>query len=71
MPGRRLVIKRITAEANTKDLETLAALIQQKKITVHIDRRYLYQDIPQALSYIEAMRTRGKVAMVWEHTYGK
>ena len=59
-----------TAEASTKDLETLAALIQSGKIKVHIDKTYPYQKIPNAIGYIEAMRTRGKVAMVWESTDG-
>lgn len=55
-----------TAEANTKDLETLASLIQNGKIKVHIERTYSYKEIPKAISYIEAMQTKGKVAMVWE-----
>jgi len=54
-----------TAEANTKDLETLAFLIQNGKIKTYIDKTYLYKEIPDALSYIEAMHTKGKVAMVW------
>ncbi|MEK6482095.1 NAD(P)-dependent alcohol dehydrogenase [Catalinimonas sp. 4WD22] len=55
-----------TAEANFKDLETLSSLIQNEKVKVHIDKTYPYQDIPKAISYIESMHTRGKVAMVWE-----
>ncbi|MCJ7468242.1 MAG: NAD(P)-dependent alcohol dehydrogenase [Maribacter sp.] len=56
-----------TAEANTKDFETLATLIHNRKIKVHIDRTYPYYKIPEALDYIETMRTIGKVAMVWEN----
>ena len=55
-----------TAEANSKDLQTLASLIQQGKINPHIEKIYSFRDIPAAISYIEAMRTRGKVVMVWE-----
>lgn len=55
-----------TAKANTKDLETLASLIQNRKIKVHIDKTYSYKQIPEAIGYIEAMRTKGKVVMVWE-----
>ncbi|MCW5911433.1 MAG: NAD(P)-dependent alcohol dehydrogenase [Cyclobacteriaceae bacterium] len=54
-----------TAKANTKDLETLASLVKEGKINVHIEKTYSYKEIPQAISYIEAMRTRGKVAMTW------
>ncbi len=55
-----------TAKANTEDLEQLASLILEGKIKVHIDRIYPYSKIPEAISYIEAMRTRGKVAIDWE-----
>jgi len=55
-----------TASANQKDLETLASLVKEKKIKVHIDKLFSYDQIPEAIGYIEAMRTRGKVAMVWE-----
>ena len=59
-------LNQFTAEANTKDLETLAALIQKGKIKVHIDKSYPYPEIPEAIRYIEAMRTVGKVVMTWE-----
>ncbi|WP_162055418.1 NAD(P)-dependent alcohol dehydrogenase [Pontibacter pamirensis] len=63
-------ITQFTAEANTEDLETLAILIQGRKVKVHIEKTYSYKEIPEAISYIEAMRTRGKVAMVWESVDG-
>lgn len=56
-----------TAEANTKDLNTLAALVQSREIKVHIEKTFSYRELPQAIGYIEAMRTRGKVAMLWEN----
>lgn len=55
-----------TAEANTKDLEILAHLIQKKEIRVHIEKVFPYKKIPEAICYIEAKRTKGKVAMVWK-----
>lgn len=55
-----------TAAANTKDLTTLAALVQSNKVKPHIENVYSYNNIPEAVQYIEAMRTRGKVAMSWE-----
>lgn len=58
-------LAQFTAAANAKDLETLASLIQSGKVKVHIEETYIYQDIPVAIGYIEAMRTKGKVAMVW------
>lgn len=60
-------LAQFTAEANSKDLSTLASLIQTGAIKVHIEKTYSYEDLPEAISYIEAMRTKGKVAMVWEN----
>jgi NADPH:quinone reductase-like Zn-dependent oxidoreductase len=48
-----------TAQANTKDLEILAELIENGKIKVHIEKTYSYREIPEAISYIEAMHTKG------------
>lgn len=59
-------LAQFTAEANTIDLQKLASLIEEKKLQVHIEKTYPYNEIPEAISYIEAMRTRGKVAMSWE-----
>jgi len=55
-----------TAEANNEDLNTLANLIKEGKIKPHMEKIYPYTKIPEAIEYIEAMRTRGKVAMSWE-----
>lgn len=59
-------LAQFTAEANTKDLETLATMIKSGQIKVEIEKSYPYTEIPAAIGYIEAMRTRGKVAMIWE-----
>jgi len=58
-------LAQFTAEANTHDLELLASMVADRKIRVHIDKTYPYTNIPEAIRYIEAMHTRGKVAMVW------
>ncbi|HSF52332.1 MAG TPA: NAD(P)-dependent alcohol dehydrogenase [Algoriphagus sp.] len=64
---RKFPLKQFTAAANTKDLVTLATLIQDRKIKVHLEKVYSYHEIPEAIRYIEAMHTRGKVAMVWDN----
>lgn len=61
-------LTQFTAEANNKDLETLAKLIKEGKIKPHIEKTYSYSEIPAAIEYIEAMRTKGKIAMTWEET---
>jgi len=59
-------LTQFTAKANTEDLDTLAKFIENKLVNVHIEKTYKYQDIPGAIAYIETMRTRGKVVMIWE-----
>jgi NADPH:quinone reductase-like Zn-dependent oxidoreductase len=60
-------LAQFTAEANSKDLQALASLVSAGKLKPRIEKTYNYQDIPEAIRYIETMRTRGKVVMVWEH----
>ncbi|MBK6482068.1 MAG: NAD(P)-dependent alcohol dehydrogenase [Chitinophagaceae bacterium] len=59
-------LAQFTAEANMKDLDTLASMIEKGSMKVHIERTYPYEKIPDAIRYIESMRTKGKVAMIWE-----
>lgn len=59
-------LTQFTAAANTRDLETLASLVQSGKVKVHIEKTYPYHKIPEAIGYIEAMHTRGKVVMIWK-----
>ena len=54
-----------TAEANAKDLQRLAVLVEEGKVVPKIDKLFPYTEIPKAISYIESMRTRGKVIMQW------
>lgn len=60
-------LKQFTAEGNTNDLTTLASLIQSGAVKVHVEKTYSYEEIPKAVSHIEAMRTKGRVAMTWEN----
>lgn len=59
-------LAQFTAEANTQDLNSLASFIQAGKVQPHIFKTYPFQEIPKAIGYIESMRTKGKVVMVWE-----
>ncbi|MGH8249826.1 MAG: NAD(P)-dependent alcohol dehydrogenase [Steroidobacteraceae bacterium] len=49
---------------NAEDLQTLAGLIQQRKITPVIDRRYRLEDTAEAIRYLETGRARGKVVIL-------
>ncbi len=57
-----------TAAANREDLQQLALLIREGKIRVHLEKIFSYRDIPEAIRFIEAMHTRGKVVMDWRIT---
>ncbi|WP_298475938.1 NAD(P)-dependent alcohol dehydrogenase [uncultured Maribacter sp.] len=59
-------LTQFTAKANYNDLNTLANLIEKGGIKPHIEKTYSYSQIPEAIKYIESMRTRGKVVMTWE-----
>ena len=59
-------LTQFTVEANNEDLNTLAHLIMEDKLKPHIEKTYAYSKIPEAIEYIELMRTRGKVAISWE-----
>ncbi|WP_116769009.1 NAD(P)-dependent alcohol dehydrogenase [Maribacter litoralis] len=63
-------LTQFTAEANTQDLEILASLVKDNKIKVHIEKIYPYTQIPDAITHIEKMRTRGKVVVDWNWKEG-
>ena len=63
---KKPAITQFTAKINTKDLEQVASLIHKGAVKVHLEKVYPYHEIPAAIGYIEAMHTKGKVAMVWE-----
>ena len=58
-------LTQFTAKPDRADLDTLASLLQSKSIRVHIEKTYPYNEIPDAISYIEKMHTQGKVVMTW------
>ena len=44
----------------------ISSLVQEGKIHPRIEKTFPFTGIPAAISYIEAMRTRGKVVVVQE-----
>ena len=50
--------------ASGDDLAHLAALIEQGKLRVVIDKRYPFAEVAQALAYLESGRAKGKVVVV-------
>ena len=70
-PLKMVVLKRfltqevggMLAQMNQKDLTILADLIQNGKITPVIDKTYSFNQLPEAMRYLETGRARGKVVV--------
>jgi NADPH:quinone reductase-like Zn-dependent oxidoreductase len=54
------------AEFNKKDMTILADLMQSGKLTPIIDRTYNFNEVPEALRYLEQGHARGKVVVTVE-----
>ncbi len=56
-------IKSFTQKCKVKDLQKLASWTQEGQIKPFIEKTYPFEDLPDAISYIENMRTKGKVVV--------
>ena len=56
-------IAQVSAHVATTDLEFLATLIEASKVRPQIDRRYRFDEIPQAITYLEQGHAKGKVVV--------
>jgi NADPH:quinone reductase-like Zn-dependent oxidoreductase len=57
-------IAQVSAHATAGDLEELTRLIEAGRVRPVIDRRYRFEEIPQAIAYLEQGHTRGKVVVL-------
>ena len=57
----------LLAKLNRKDLDIIAALIVEGRVTPVIDRRYSLSEAPDAVLYLEKGHARGKVIIDVEH----
>jgi NADPH-dependent curcumin reductase CurA len=53
----------VTSNENGRDLERLTALIEAGQVTPHVDRRYLLDDVVEAMTRLIDGEVRGKVAI--------
>ncbi|WP_420552413.1 NAD(P)-dependent alcohol dehydrogenase [Tenacibaculum aiptasiae] len=60
---KKFPLAQFTAQANTKDLNTLAELIKDNKIKPYIEKKFSYTNVSKAIEHIESMRTRGKIVL--------
>jgi NADPH:quinone reductase-like Zn-dependent oxidoreductase len=56
-------MKMMLAEMNRKDLTVLAELVQAGKVKPVIDRTYPFNQLPEAMRYLEEGHARGKVVL--------
>ena len=54
------------AHLNQSDLMVLRGLLEAKKVTPVIDRRYPWSEVPEAIRYLEEGHTRGKIVITME-----
>jgi NADPH:quinone reductase-like Zn-dependent oxidoreductase len=59
-------IKQFTAKSNVDDLNTLASLLANGKLKVHIDKTFTCREVAEAIRIMELMRTKGKLAISWQ-----
>ena len=59
--GQQLIF--MLAKLNKDDLGTLGDLMQARKVTPVIDRRYKFSEVPEAIRYLEEGHARGKVVV--------
>jgi NADPH:quinone reductase-like Zn-dependent oxidoreductase len=52
-----------TAQIKQQDLVSLRELLEARKVTPVIDRRYSLREVPEAIRYLEAKHARGKVVI--------
>jgi NADPH:quinone reductase-like Zn-dependent oxidoreductase len=62
-PFVRQRLTNFIAKQRASDLETLTDLIEAGKVTPSIDRTYTFQQVPEAMRYLEGGKARGKVAI--------
>ena len=68
MTGSKKILSLGTAKPNKKDLILLKELLESGKIKPVIDRRYLLNEVPEALRYLEKGHARGKVVITIGHS---
>jgi NADPH:quinone reductase-like Zn-dependent oxidoreductase len=57
------------ARSNKEDLTFLSELMETRKITAVIDRRFTLSAVPEALGYLEEGHARGKVVISMAHNH--
>ena len=53
----------VLAKPNKEDLTTMRQLMESRKVTPVIDRRYSLSEVPEAIRYLEEGHARGKVVV--------
>jgi NADPH:quinone reductase-like Zn-dependent oxidoreductase len=59
--GKR--VRLVSVTSRTRDLQTLAWMLDRQTLRVHVDATYALADLPSAHAYVERKHTRGKVVV--------
>ena len=59
----KMEIAQFTAETKAEDLEFLSKSYSEGMLKPNLDRTYPFEQLPEAITFIEQMHTRGKVAI--------
>lgn len=59
----KVKIAQFIAQTKTEDLEFIAKCCAEGKLKTNLDRTYPFEQLPEAIAFIEQMHTRGKVVV--------
>ncbi len=59
----KMKIEQFTAQPKAEDLEFLAKYYSESKLRTNLDRTFSFEQLPEAIAFIERMHTSGKVAV--------
>eukprot|EP00418_Pyrodinium_bahamense_P037990 CAMPEP_0179208888 /NCGR_PEP_ID=MMETSP0796-20121207/104176_1 /TAXON_ID=73915 /ORGANISM="Pyrodinium bahamense, Strain pbaha01" /LENGTH=363 /DNA_ID=CAMNT_0020913841 /DNA_START=1 /DNA_END=1092 /DNA_ORIENTATION=- len=59
--------KAMVANVNSQDLELLIQMVARGELDVHLDKIYLFEELPHALAHAVRGQTNGKVVVGTEH----
>ena len=53
----------VMAEVDGEDLDIIRTLVEDGSIRPVIDKRYRFEDLPEAMAYLGTRRARGKIVL--------
>ena len=63
LDGSGKTVSMVMAEVDREDLDTVRMLVEDGSIRPVIDKRYRFEDMPEAMAYLGTRRARGKIVL--------